>query len=331
LCLFEGCYSEDGRHDYVNGSRNIGPGVFYNCVAKRCNTEVGPHHRWASGYLYDNIDVSGGGSSLAARNRGNSGTGHGWSGANMVFWNCRAPQFKVESPLTAQNWVIGGIGTKTNPGDFLNAPPGIYDSHGSHVSLSDPVNNPNDSLYIAQLNERLADPTAQFREYWVGDFDRYEYDGPGSDDDVFVDADWLTEVEAYAATRNWVVEQFDKKAGDHLVPFTFTFSLAPDQWVAGATLTVAMQRTGGRTRNDSLWIEAIDEAHRRRFEDLGLGDEEMPNNGSGFLIFEFLADDLLFLQDGKLSLLIGEDEALDWATLNIVLKTGSPADLNRDG
>jgi len=323
LCLFEGCYSEDGRHDYVNGSRNIGPGVFYNCVAERCNTEVGPHHRWASGYLYDNIDVSGGGSSLAARNRGNSGTGHGWSGANMVFWNCRAPQFKVESPFTAQNWVIGGIGTKTNPGDFLNAPLGIYDSHGSHVSLGDPVNNPNDSLYIAQLNERLADPTAQFREYWVGDFDRYEYDGAGSDDDVFVDAAWLVEVEAYAATKGWVVEQFDEKANDHLVPFTFTFALGPDQWVAGATLTVAMQKTGGGTRNDSLWIEAIDEAHRRRFEDLGLGDKELPNSGSGFLIFEFLADDLSFLQDGELKLLIGEDEALDWATLNIVLETNA--------
>ncbi len=171
------------------------------------------------------------------------------------------------------------------------------------------------------MNERLAYPTAQFREYWVGDFDRYEYDGPGSDDDVFVDADWLTEVQAYAAARNWVIEHFDKKAGDHLVPFTFTFTLADNEWVAGATLTVAMQRTGGRTRNDSLWIEAIDEAHRRRFEDLGLGDEELPNGSSGLLIFEFLADDLVFLQDGMLNLLIGEDESLDWATLNIVLKT----------
>lgn len=322
LCLFVGCYSEDGRHDYVNGSRNVGPGVFYNCVAARCNTEVGPHHRWASGYLYDNIDVSGPGSSLAARNRGNSGTGHGWSGANIVFWNCTAPQFLVENPFTAQNWVIGGIGAIINPSDFLNAPVAIYDSHGSHVSLGDPINNPNDSLYIAQLNERLADPTAQFREYWVGDFDRYEYDGADSPDDVLVDADWLAEVQAYAAANNWVVDQFDKKAADHLVPFTFRFSLGRYERVVSATLTVAMQKTGGSTRNDSLWLEVIDGASRRKFEDLGLGAEELPHTGSGFLIFEFLADDLSFLQDGRLNLLIGEDEALDWATLNIVLESG---------
>ncbi len=331
LCLFEGCYSEDGRHDYVNSSRNRGPGVFYNCIAARCNTEVGPHHRWASGYLYDNIDVSGGGSSLAARNRGNSGTGHGWSGANIVFWNCQAPQFKVENPFTAQNWVIGGIGTITNPSDFLDAPIGIYDSHGQHVDLGDPVNNPNNSLYIAQLNERLAEPNARFREYWVGDFDAYVYDGPASDDDVFVDVNWLTEVEVYAANKGWIVEQFDQKTSNHLVPFTFTFALEPDERVAAATLTVAMQRTGGRTRNDSLWLEAIDEPHRVRFEELGLGDQELPNTGSGFLIFEFVGTDLSFLQDARLNLLIGEDEALDWATLNIVVKTCSPADFNGDG
>jgi len=331
FCLFEGCYSEDGRHDYVNGSRNIGPGVFYDCIASRCNTEVGPHHRWASGYLYDNVDVSGGGSSLAARNRGNSGTGHGWSGANMVFWNCQAPEFKVESPFTAQNWVIGGIGTITNPGDFLNGPLGIYDSHGSHVALGDAANNPNDSLYIAQLNERLAEPDAQFREYWVGDFDGYAYDGTGSDDDVFVNADWLVDVEAYADDRGWVVEPFDKKTDDHLVPFTFTFALKRDQRVAWAVLTLAMQRTGGRTRNDSLWIEAVDDVHRRRFEELGLGEQELPNTGSGFLIFEFLQDDLANLQDGELNLLIGENEALDWATLNVVLTTRSPGDINKDG
>jgi hypothetical protein len=160
----------------------------------------------------------------------------------------------------------------------------------------------------------------------VGDFDRYEYDGAGSQDDVLVDVEWLAQVDAYAAANNLVVDQFDKKAADHLVPFTFRFGLGRYECVAGATLTVAMQKTGGSTRNDSLWIEAVDEAHRRKFEDLGLGDKELPNTGSGFLIFEFLADDLTFLQDGRLNLLIGEDEALDWATLNIVLESGQITD-----
>ena len=42
-----------------------------------------------------------------AANRGSMGSGHGWAGAQMVFWNCAAPLILVMQPPTAQNFAIG--------------------------------------------------------------------------------------------------------------------------------------------------------------------------------------------------------------------------------
>jgi hypothetical protein len=47
---------------------------------------------------------------LQAVNRGDSGTGHGWAGANNVFWNCEAMVILVMKPPTAQNYAIGWSG-----------------------------------------------------------------------------------------------------------------------------------------------------------------------------------------------------------------------------
>src|SRR6185436_1551311 len=72
-------------------------------------------------------------------NRLNSGSGHGWAGANYVFWNCSARNLEIDNPPTAQNWAIGCIGTKSNNGTF--------DSLGTNVT-------PN-SLYEKQMWDRL--------------------------------------------------------------------------------------------------------------------------------------------------------------------------------
>ncbi len=79
--LFQRCYANDGRHDFVTGSRVTGPNVFLDGLADRVNSDIGPHHRWATGTLFDNIM----GGSTRVWNRGNSGTGHGWSGAQTMF------------------------------------------------------------------------------------------------------------------------------------------------------------------------------------------------------------------------------------------------------
>ena len=53
------CQSTEGRHDYVTGARVCGPNVFYNCTAFQTYADIGPHHRWAVGTLYDNIITDG--------------------------------------------------------------------------------------------------------------------------------------------------------------------------------------------------------------------------------------------------------------------------------
>lgn len=109
--LVYNCYAEDGRHDFVVGARTPGPNAFVDCTAVR-GGQSEPHHRWGAGILYDNVSMVDGGS-LAAINRGDSGSGHGWAGANTVFWNCDAENIVIADPETVgeNNFAIGFTGT----------------------------------------------------------------------------------------------------------------------------------------------------------------------------------------------------------------------------
>lgn len=112
--LFYNCYSEDGRHDFVVGARTEGPNAYVECyTSEGGNAE--PHHRWGVGILFDNIAMPNGGN-CAAINRGDSGSGHGWAGANVVFWNCNAPNITVFDPETVgeNNFAIGYTGPLLN-------------------------------------------------------------------------------------------------------------------------------------------------------------------------------------------------------------------------
>lgn len=107
--LFYQCYSEDARHDFVGGSRTMGPFAFVQCTAVRGGTSE-PHHRWGTGYLFDCITTDG---SIGAFNRGDSGSGHGWAAANTMVWNANAQSVTVFDPETAgeNNFAIGFTGT----------------------------------------------------------------------------------------------------------------------------------------------------------------------------------------------------------------------------
>ena len=138
LTLVQRCYARNGRHDFVNGSGVAGPNVFLDCSSEQAHADSGPHHRWATGTLFDNVKVQG--NAINIRNRGNLGTGHGWAGANMVLWNCAADSIISERPPTAQNWAIG-CQTPKRSGD------GYWESIGQPVSPR--------SLYLKQLEDRL--------------------------------------------------------------------------------------------------------------------------------------------------------------------------------
>ena len=146
--LVKNCTTRDGRHDYVNGSRACGPNVFYNCTATLQNNDIGPHHRWSTGILFDNIIGNG---RIDVQNRSVSGSGHGWSGAQIMFWNCTAARIVVQDPPGDHiNWAIGCICPDiTNIGDWVTEPRGFVESQGTKITAIP-------SLFLAQLNDRLA-------------------------------------------------------------------------------------------------------------------------------------------------------------------------------
>lgn len=72
LALVQRCYARNGRHDFVNGSGVAGPNVLLDCSSEQAHADSGPHHRWATGTLFDNVRVQG--NAINIRNRGNLGT-----------------------------------------------------------------------------------------------------------------------------------------------------------------------------------------------------------------------------------------------------------------
>jgi hypothetical protein len=136
------CYAKTGRHDYVTGSNTPGPNVFLDSMGEQSYSELGPHHRWATGSLFDRIvhRSYNGAQIMGAYNRGNQGSGHGWSGAYQLFWNCIGDTHKVASPPAARNWSIGCQVKKTQ-GD------GEFELVGVPIKPG--------SLYLQQLKDRL--------------------------------------------------------------------------------------------------------------------------------------------------------------------------------
>lgn len=143
--LFMNCHTTEGRHDYVTGARVCGPNVFYNCTAKNTHADIGPHHRWATGTLYDNVTTTG---EINIQDRGNWGSGHGWSGVTQILWNCSAKAAVVQDPwVSGHNYCIGlqgGMGKAR----FRERNQGIWE--GQNRKGLQPV-----SLYMAQLKQRL--------------------------------------------------------------------------------------------------------------------------------------------------------------------------------
>lgn len=145
--LVQNCTTRNGRHDYVNGSRTCGPNVFYNSTATIQNSDIGPHHRWATGILFDNLTGDG---RMNVQNRLVMGSGHGWAGGQIMFWNCNATRMVIQDPPGDEiNWAIGCICPDiTGNGDATTEPIGVIQSQGIRISAIP-------SLFIAQLNDRL--------------------------------------------------------------------------------------------------------------------------------------------------------------------------------
>jgi hypothetical protein len=106
--LFQRCYAEYGYHDFSIGFTTPGPNAFVQCYSFMPTNFSGSIGGWSTGILFDKTTVDGGIVSFAYRDV--DGQGGGWSAANSLSWQTRAPQIHVPAPPTAQNWAYGSLG-----------------------------------------------------------------------------------------------------------------------------------------------------------------------------------------------------------------------------
>ncbi len=308
--LVRNVYARGGRHDFVVGPWAAGPNVFVDTRADGALSDSGPHHRWSVGSLFDNVQVAS--NQINIRNRGNSGTGHGWAGANSVIWNSKAKSYIVESPPTAQNWLIGSTGSiASNSMNVGSKPAGIKDSHGKAVTPR--------SLYYAQYDEQHSRPDLEYREYWLGDIDAFQTNGTADAATVWSDSSWLSEVSAAAGGK---VMGLDYTATNHWTPLSFNFQLDPGEQVISATLSLGLRATADSVSSNRVYFDSMTDS--KTVSQLGWGS--ISKSGVTPKTVD-LTPYLNALQDGQFSLAFNNDLAVDWAMINIQVgpALGAPA------
>ena len=307
-CLVKNCYTREDRHQFVTQALTIGPNVFVDGTSDNAHAEAGPHQRWATGILWDNIIVHGNNNDI--QNAGNYGTGHGWEGASCVIWNNAANGFIVQNPPGANNWLIGSVGPIQNGTAWnigytnMQHAPGNYDSSGSTATNVFP-----DSIYFSQLQDRLVAPNLQTRDYWLGDIDAFSNTIPGGEK-VFLDSTWSNAVKAAASGQP--LDGFDVVTNNHWVPFTFNFLLATDERVIAATFSLAMRATNSAS-GDVLYLGSTNNSFT--FTNLGFLPVATGTNTTVRVLD--LANQLTLLTNGQFNVAVQGDLGIDWAMLEL--------------
>ncbi|KAF9899563.1 hypothetical protein EC991_008616 [Linnemannia zychae] len=156
LVLIKNSLSQGSFHFFVDINHVMGPNVVHRAQATNVGKpyqplpldfapgEVGPHMKFCTGLLFDQVITDG---SIQIVNRGDMGTGQGYSGANSVVWNSRAREGIMTHRASGfQNFVIGSE-------DFEAEDRMPWNSHGWKEHLGSEVLP--GSLYLRQLGDRL--------------------------------------------------------------------------------------------------------------------------------------------------------------------------------
>ncbi|MFB6320059.1 DUF6298 domain-containing protein [Saccharicrinis sp. FJH54] len=144
--LFQRLYSEYGYHDFAVGFCAAGPNAFVQCEAHLPYEFSGTIDSWASGVLFDIVNVDG--NMISFSNQGLDNQGSGWTAANSMLWQCSAARINNYAPPTAMNWAYGAWSQFSGNG--------IWVDQNNHVKPR--------SLFYAQLAERLKKDAAAYEK-----------------------------------------------------------------------------------------------------------------------------------------------------------------------
>jgi len=150
--LLDRCTAKGDRVTYVGTqSGSEGPVVVLHCRFSGGGRIEG-HQRWSTALLVDGCELPAG--NLDLRNRGEMGTGHGWTLGWSVLWNNKASTITVQNPPNVLNWSIGDVGQQEDaPMPVFNKPEGPPMPRGMIESSGHAVEPA--SLYLGQLQDRL--------------------------------------------------------------------------------------------------------------------------------------------------------------------------------
>lgn len=135
--LFHTIYAEYGVHDFATGFCVAGPNAFVQCESILPSGFSGCLDSWASGVLFDIVNVDG--NAICFSNRGQDGYGAGWTAANSMIWESSAARIECFSPPGAQNYAYGAWAQFAGNGKWVSA--------NEHVRPR--------SLFYAQLADRI--------------------------------------------------------------------------------------------------------------------------------------------------------------------------------
>src|SRR4051794_5510816 len=333
LSLVENSTAVDGRHDFVTGSNVVGPIVFTNSQGTVTHADAGPHHRWGSGLLFDNILAG----QINIQNRWDSGSGHGWAGANSVVWNSTATSstgFIVQSPPTAKDWLIGSTGTMGAGDCHLAAGVtcgGIVETPGVKVTVGG-----TQSLYQAQKND-AADVrefhwgaaggnwndnstwdqevkpgvySVSSRDYLMGDYDSFTNDGAA--DNVYVAPAWQ-------AALGGTTAGLDNLTPNKTVAFTVQHQLGSSERVIHAYLAMSMKQGGDEVATDYVQLFDTQADNKLTFGELGWASAV--NATTPYVGVIDLGGKLDTLQTGSVNVALSDDVGIDWAMYSATVAT----------
>ena len=145
--LVQRCYSEHGVNDFSAGICAAGPNAFVQCDSHESNSFSGSIGPWATGLLFDNVNIDG--NDIRFQNLGIEKYGTGWNTANSLLWQSTAAGIFCYDPDSIQKNYVYGCWAQFEGNSY-------FDESNNHVKPR--------SIFAHLLSKRLGhDVAAQCR------------------------------------------------------------------------------------------------------------------------------------------------------------------------